>query len=187
MNNRRKYREIVKISRESSAPKSLLTNFFGALRLFILFFLISNTASAQNIQNQQYDINDPRNPNCPCHKLQKLADDEYQRILNDNNGNEQRPFAMNTTNLNKPENNNHQQLLNVNNFNQIINNENESNPVNSYFYFKSKFSSMGSGGSGSSVKKKKPTIGFYKKLNRAKLKHSKIKKVRPNYSVCYKW
>lgn len=27
----------------------------------------------------KYDLNDPRNPDCPCHKAQKLADDEYRR------------------------------------------------------------------------------------------------------------
>ena len=27
----------------------------------------------------KYDINDPRNPDCPCHKAQKLADDEYRK------------------------------------------------------------------------------------------------------------
>jgi hypothetical protein len=26
----------------------------------------------------KYDLNDPRNPDCPCHKAQKLADDEYR-------------------------------------------------------------------------------------------------------------
>lgn len=30
-------------------------------------------------QQQEYDINDPRNPNCPCHQWQKKADEEYQR------------------------------------------------------------------------------------------------------------
>ncbi|MBL7922113.1 MAG: hypothetical protein JNJ40_17495 [Bacteroidia bacterium] len=27
------------------------------------------------------NINDPRNPNCPCHKYQKLADEEYRKLL----------------------------------------------------------------------------------------------------------
>ena len=27
----------------------------------------------------QYPINDPRNPNCPCHVMQKKADEEYKR------------------------------------------------------------------------------------------------------------
>jgi hypothetical protein len=32
-----------------------------------------------------FDINDPRNPHCPCHKYQKLADDEYKRLLRKGN------------------------------------------------------------------------------------------------------
>jgi hypothetical protein len=48
---------------------------------------------------QEYDLNDPRNPNCPCHKRQQQAEREYQQLqgnlgnfynnqINDNNGNE---------------------------------------------------------------------------------------------------
>ncbi|MDP1800717.1 MAG: hypothetical protein Q8L81_05165 [Bacteroidota bacterium] len=29
----------------------------------------------------KFDITDPRNPKCPCHKFQKLADDEYRKLL----------------------------------------------------------------------------------------------------------
>lgn len=28
-----------------------------------------------------YNINDPRNPECPCHNYQKIADDEYKKLL----------------------------------------------------------------------------------------------------------
>ncbi len=28
----------------------------------------------------RFNINDPRNPNCPCHKYQKLADEEYKKL-----------------------------------------------------------------------------------------------------------
>ena len=37
-------------------------------------------------QNSEFPINDPRNPNCPCHKYQKLADEEYKRLLANANG-----------------------------------------------------------------------------------------------------
>ena len=30
-----------------------------------------------DLNAQEYDINDPRNPNCPCHKMQQLADEEF--------------------------------------------------------------------------------------------------------------
>lgn len=29
----------------------------------------------------KYDINDPRNPDCPCHQYQKLAEQEYQQMI----------------------------------------------------------------------------------------------------------
>ncbi len=32
-----------------------------------------------------FDINDPRNPQCPCHKYQKLADDEFKKLLRTGN------------------------------------------------------------------------------------------------------
>ena len=106
MNSRREFREIIKTSREGSAQKSLLRNLFRALRLFIFFFFFSNNAFSQNLVNQQYDLNDPRNPDCPCHKLQKLADDEYNKIQNNDN---QQQFASNLnvkiSNLNNVDNN----------------------------------------------------------------------------------
>ena len=30
----------------------------------------------------KYNINDPRNPHCPCHQYQKLADEEFARLQN---------------------------------------------------------------------------------------------------------
>jgi len=183
MNSRREFREIVKISRESSAQKSLLPKLFGALRLFILFFLMSLSVSAQE---QQYDINDPRNPNCPCHKLQKLADDEYQRQQNTGN-----QFISNFNkqgNINNRGNN----LINFNPIqNNVVNdnigNDNESNKIKFSFETRGNKNLGGSGLSSGSAKKKKSSNWMLKKIHRAKIKHSKIKKVKPNYAVCYKW
>lgn len=50
-----------------------------------LFLLFSCSLIAQENNGTEYDINDPRNPNCPCHKYQKAADEEYQRELNKQN------------------------------------------------------------------------------------------------------
>jgi hypothetical protein len=47
--------------------------------LFMIQFLVSIVFSQNNIQRSVYDLNDPRNPDCPCHKLQKQADQEYAR------------------------------------------------------------------------------------------------------------
>lgn len=45
------------------------------LFLLVLFFSV-------NVKSQTtFDINDPRNPHCPCHKYQKLADEEYKKLL----------------------------------------------------------------------------------------------------------
>ena len=197
MNSRREFREIVKISREGSAQKSLLRNLFRPLRLFIFFFFFSSNAFSQNLGNQQYDLNDPRNPDCPCHKLQKLADDEYNKIQNNDN---QQQFASNLnvkiSNFNNVGNNINIQDNNFNprgnNFNQVDNqnnvgNDNSSHQTKRDFNPNRSNSSVSSGGSSSKTKKKNPGLWLRKKLYRAKLKNSKIKKVRPNYSVCYKW
>ena len=44
-----------------------------------LFLLIGSNYYSQN--GEQFPINDPRNPNCPCHKLQKQAEDEYKNLM----------------------------------------------------------------------------------------------------------
>ena len=57
---------------------------FSAVSLrFIFLFLLFTTISFSQNNIEQYDINDPRNPNCPCHKQQQLADEEYA-LLNKN-------------------------------------------------------------------------------------------------------
>ncbi|MCW3078063.1 MAG: hypothetical protein JWO32_2672 [Bacteroidetes bacterium] len=50
-------------------------------RLLIFFFSFVNTmAKGEDSLNTKFSINDPRNPDCPCHKFQQLADKEYQLI-----------------------------------------------------------------------------------------------------------
>lgn len=54
--------------------------------IFSLFFVLFSVGLNANIINKdslksKYDINDPRNPNCPCHKYQKIADEEYEKWL----------------------------------------------------------------------------------------------------------
>ena len=46
------------------------------LLLLCVYFLLAQPLSAQ----PQYDINDPRNPDCPCHKYQQQAEEEYARM-----------------------------------------------------------------------------------------------------------
>jgi hypothetical protein len=49
--------------------------------LIVLFTFACSSLKAVNdtLKKKQpvYDLNDPRNPNCPCHKYQKLADEEF--------------------------------------------------------------------------------------------------------------
>lgn len=41
---------------------------------------VSIPGDTDEVAQQEYDINDPRNPDCPCHQWQKQADEEYQRM-----------------------------------------------------------------------------------------------------------
>jgi len=46
---------------------------------FLLFFKVVNaTPFFEDSTKTKYELNDPRNPNCPCHKYQKLADEEFK-------------------------------------------------------------------------------------------------------------
>ena len=49
--------------------------------LFLSFLCLAMSFKAQTT----FDINDPRNPHCPCHKYQKLADEEYKKMLRTGN------------------------------------------------------------------------------------------------------
>jgi len=63
---------------------------FSAVSLrFIFLFLFFTSIAFSQVNNLQetYEISDPRNPNCPCHKQQQLADEEYA-LLNKNVGTE---------------------------------------------------------------------------------------------------
>lgn len=43
------------------------------------------TAFVPDTNIVKYDLNDPRNPDCPCHAAQKQADEEYARLQQQNN------------------------------------------------------------------------------------------------------
>lgn len=61
---------------------------WSILFLFLFFFNVnaitvykdSSKTKTSTKLSSGYDINDPRNPHCPCHKYQKLADDEYRKL-----------------------------------------------------------------------------------------------------------
>ena len=52
-----------------------------AFVLFCFQFSFANAIVKEDTLKSRFDINDPRNPNCPCHKYQKLADEEYRKLL----------------------------------------------------------------------------------------------------------
>ncbi len=60
-------------------------NRVGFWSVLFLLFAISNIYAGnicyEDSLKKSYDINDPRNPNCPCHKYQKMADDEYAKLM----------------------------------------------------------------------------------------------------------
>ena len=53
------------------------------LWFFIVPLVTKANVTKDSIQ-QKHALNDPRNPNCPCHKYQKLADDEFKKQMVEN-------------------------------------------------------------------------------------------------------
>ncbi len=66
----------------SAGRFSLMTNNNKILWLIFLILIFFSQISFANSDSTKYPITDPRNPNCPCHVYQKIADDEYNRIQN---------------------------------------------------------------------------------------------------------
>jgi len=49
------------------------------LKIFATVILLVPAIKAQDTID--YGLNDPRNPRCPCHKYQKIADEEFKTLL----------------------------------------------------------------------------------------------------------
>lgn len=137
----------------------------------------------------KYDINDPRNPDCPCHKAQQQANEEYQ---NSQNGNQ--PLVNNNPHANNTDNNVDNNDVDNNN-NKNINAQVQHNPVQSSTPTtevntqKTTFSG-GSGGSqkhySSMYKFQKKTIRWMKKVNRKLTKrHHGVKKGKFHVADCF--
>ena len=64
-----------------AAKSSFSLSIYYLLGLFFLFFMACSGnvygVTDTTLKKQQYNINDPRNPDCPCHKYQKMAEEEY--------------------------------------------------------------------------------------------------------------
>lgn len=129
----------------------------------LLFAIMASLSFAQdrnNVNKGEFDINDPRNPDCPCHKMQQQAEQEFAQ------GNNLNAFFDNIGNgLNE----NPQDHSNV-------------QPVNS-----GKVRERSFAGSAVTHKRKRKVSGLQKQLFRTMNKHKIRKRVKPNYAVCYKW
>jgi hypothetical protein len=55
-------------------------NFQVLLYTLFLYFLIMAINPVYSQKNIRFGINDPRNPDCPCHAQQKTADKEYAQF-----------------------------------------------------------------------------------------------------------
>ena len=53
---------------------------FGHAELVSASLKSNNSTNPGDSAKNKYDINDPRNPHCPCHQYQKLADEEYAKL-----------------------------------------------------------------------------------------------------------
>jgi hypothetical protein len=51
------------------------------LLLFGVQLLRASKGAGTDSTKNKFSINDPRNPDCPCHKYQKEADKEYAQLL----------------------------------------------------------------------------------------------------------
>jgi hypothetical protein len=126
---------------------------------FVLLLVFSINSFKLYSQNNftQFDINDPRNPDCPCHKRQKLAEDEYMRISN--------------SLLKKEENN----------FNKL---QKEKDPING---IRTGNKSLKSNVVKRCKKRRKEFFDLKKLKFRIIRKAYISKHTHTDYSVCYKW
>lgn len=150
----------IKLNKALNASPPLLRK--GRL-LGLLFFLFTHISFAQPGNDKQvFDLNDPRNPDCPCHKYQKMADEEFEKLPKKNKLNRSDEVA----DVGDDQNLNLKQR-------QSKDSEIISNPPHSNY----------------SKKKKRKTVKRrgHRHINLFTLKSFKTKRFKPSYSVCFKW
>lgn len=145
----------------NKALKTFLPSLGKGRLLGLLFFLFTQVSFAQP-DKQVFDLNDPRNPDCPCHKYQKMADEEFEQLQKKNKLNKSVEVADvgNDQSLNAKER-------------QLKDSGSTSNRPHSNY-----------------AKKKKRKIvkkWTHKHINLFSLRSFKAKRFKPCYSVCFKW
>ncbi len=147
----------------NKAPKTSLPCLRKGRLLGLLFFLFTQLSFAQPGNDKQvFDLNDPRNPDCPCHKYQKMADDEFGKLQKNNKLNRSDVVA----DVGDDQNLNPKQR-------QSKDSEIVSNPPHSNY----------------SKNKKRKTVKrkVLKHVNLFSLRSFKTKRFKPSYSFCFKW
>lgn len=139
--------------------------------IYILFFnclCIASYAAMGDTTKTKYDINDPRNPNCPCHKYQKIADEEYQK-------------QVATQQIDKVSKDVSEKIVSI-----------RSNKTGFSFTAGSELNTKATASSGSEIKKVKVKRSFFSKRSGAQHKNHTPKKKRFRFgrkdnSRCTKW
>jgi hypothetical protein len=77
---------------------------------------LSTASTDPDSTKQKYELNDPRNPDCPCHAAQKLAEEEYRKQQEQNaiNNGKQNGDPANKNNPSDVDHNNNKQNSDVN-------------------------------------------------------------------------
>jgi hypothetical protein len=138
-----------------------------SLRFLFLFFLFPSCIFGFEMKcdtAKKYELNDPRNPDCPCHKYQKLAEEEYRKAHDISNDQEFKNTKAAISHSEKTYSALWQQ--------RIV--KKDSSEMN----FIKRWKTI------SAARKMK--IWIVKNRKKIKMK-TKIKKKHDDYSVCFKW
>jgi hypothetical protein len=169
--------------------------FVFCLMLFAYGSLTSLSAQTNSpaADGTQFSLNDPRNPNCPCHKQQQLADEEYKQLLKSaqlvkvkqKNTNEDLLVISNrAANISRDV---QQDNNNVGpNINQVVLPEINKPEINFSKTSKPSFAANSSGGSCKFKKHKFKKVSFKISKKTKKVFYRK-KKIKIDYSSCFKW
>lgn len=129
--------------------------------IIIIFLFIANSIFAQ-----EYDINDPRNPNCPCHKMQQQANEEFAQLNNGNKNVFQHSFENN----------------NLDN-----NNESHVSSSNNTFFQSSRREQGDRSIAYTSFRKKRKNVWIKKTIFKFSNKYRFKKRGKINVALCYNW